>query len=80
MSGKDDEELSGIFNSVIFEVDRQDWRSQMAKRAYERGHSNEDDNGQMSQLWPVLKKDERWKVGNWAACVENQRRLEELIQ
>lgn len=78
----EDDALEPLSQVVESEVDRQQWRGEMAAKAYEYYmRENEGKDGlaaELGQVLPVVTKDAAWKLGGWVASTAQARRSRKL--
>lgn len=72
----EDEALDPLIKAVEDEVDRQKWRCDMAKEAFENFVSSKENSNltDVGQPLPLVKRDDAWKIGGWVASTAQQRR------
>ena len=72
----EDDALKPLIKVVEDEIDRQRWRGDMAKEAFENFISTKENINltDVGQPLPPVKRDDAWKLGGWVASAAQQRR------
>lgn len=72
----EDESLKPLIKVVEDEIDRQKWRGEMAKEAFDMFMSTKENSNlaDVGQPLPLVKRDDAWKLGGWVASTAQQRR------
>jgi len=72
----EDESLKPLIKVVEDEIDRQKWRGEMAKEAFDIIMSTKENSNlaDVGQPLPLVKRDDAWKLGGWVASTAQQRR------
>lgn len=72
----EDEALQPLIKVVEDEIDRQKWRGDMAKEAFDNFVSSKESSNltDVGQPLPLVKRDDAWKIGGWVASTAQQRR------
>ncbi len=72
----EDDALKPLIKVVEDEIDRQIWRGDMAKEAFEYFMSTKENSNltDVGQPLPLVKRDDAWKLGGWVASAAQQRR------
>lgn len=76
---REDAVLQPLAEIIDRELDRQQWRGEMAAKAYEYSEmDNKNNQAEIGRPLPLVEKNAAWKMGGWVASTAQQRREKNL--